>query len=319
MSDAPKLYHWSDGQFKHEIHMSHVSTYSRCPQQMYQKYIRGIEEGKKSPELVTGSLQHDFMKDQFRRKRDGHKMMDEDEISDFVSDQVEEKSALLDMDDAEEFKRDKDKMIAQATVLNEQYISRVEPIFVERPFEVKFPGMEYTFAGQIDMNRSIRKEKYTDASGLEFDENKIQNQHYAVDDLKTSGSSPSKNEFFGFNPKPEHWIQHAGYSLGSWVAAGFKVSDYQQTMNSTIYLVKTKTPQVKPANFIVTKNEIRFLYEMLQSLEQSLKTGLFPPNPMGWWCAPDKCAAFYQCRRKEIIPFESLFYKDKEDGEKTGE
>ncbi|MFW5916203.1 MAG: PD-(D/E)XK nuclease family protein [Bacteroidota bacterium] len=314
MSDAPKLYHWSDGQFKNEIHMSHLSAYCRCPQQMYQKYIRGVEEGSKSIELVTGSLHHDLMKMQFRRKRDGGEMLSDDDIESYVSEEVEDKSALLSMDDAEEFKRDKDKIIDQAKILNRDYVSRVEPIFVERPFEVKFPEMEYTFAGQIDMNRKLRKDKYIGLSGNEEDESKIPNQHYAVDDLKTSATSPSKNEFFGFKPKPEHWIQHAGYSLGSWIAAGFKASEYKQTMNTTVYLVKTKTSTVKPANFIVTMNEIRFLYEMLKSLEQSLKTGLFPPNPMGWWCAPDKCAAFYQCRKKEIIPFESLFYKEKDDG-----
>lgn len=313
MTDAPKLYHWSDKQFKNEIHMSHLSTYCRCPQQMYQKYIRGIESGKKSPELVTGSLQHDFMKKQLRLKRDGN-TMNSDEIRDYVADQVEEKAVLLDMGDSEQFKRNKDKMIEQSIVLDQDYISKVTPIFVERPFEVHFSDLDYSFAGQIDTNRAIKKGVYKDASGIEYNEQKIQNQHYAVDDLKTSAASPSQNKFFGFNPKPEHWVQHAGYSLGSWIAAGFKASAFQQTLNTTVYLVKTKTPQVKLANFIVTKNDIRFLYEMISSLEKSLKTGLFPQNPLGWWCNPERCEAFYKCRRKEIISFESLFYKEKENG-----
>ena len=307
---TPKLYHWEDGLFKKEIHMSHLTTYLRCPQQMYQKYVRGQTKKQSDVNLSTGSVHHGFLKDQLRRKRDGQPLLDDNQIADTVSDMVKDEADNLDMEQSEELKRSKDAIIEQAKVLNSDYIQHVEPVFVEREFRIKFPGMEYVLAGRIDNLRKPAPEPYEDAYGNTVDEGKVENKTYSVDDLKSSGSSPAKNEFFGYDPKPEHWLQHAGYSLGAWVAMGGKASDYQQTLNRTVYLVKNKTPVVKPASYLITKNEIRFMYSLLQSMERSLKSGLFPPNPIGWWCNKQRCPAFDQCRGKELVPFEQLFFDE---------
>jgi len=306
--DAPRLYHWEDGLSKHELHMSHITTYLKCPQQLYRKYIAcDTDKRGTSTNLAIGRVQHDFLKDQLRLKANGEDLMTDEEASDYIMDRTDDEADNMELGQREDLLRKKDYLVDMGMLLQHQYIPITEPHFIEQPFEIKIEGVKYTLAGQIDHVRKLRTGIDIDPNGNKYDESRIPNKKFGVDDLKTSASSPRKSENgLGYMPDPAHSLQQTAYSLGAWIALGNDPAKYQQTANSTIYLVKNKVPVIRPANYIIGRQEVSFLIQIVKEVSNALVKGVFPKNPCGWWCSNQYCPAYSTCKKREVRNLEDL-------------
>lgn len=313
--DAPRLYHWEDGRSKHELHMSHILTYLKCPQQLYRKYIKCDTESRGySANLATGQVQHKFLKEQLRKKARGEEVMDDEQSCDFISDTMEDEADQLDLSQREEFVQSKDRLIDMGMLLQHKYIPVTDPMFVEQPYEIKIQGVRYKLAGQIDHVRKLRTGSLIDPNGNSYNEQVIPNKKFGVDDLKTSAKTPSKSENgLGYKPDPGHVLQQTAYSLGAWIALGNKPGAYQQTANSTVYIVKNKVPVLRPANYIIGRHEVKFLFDIIKEVSNALTKGVFPKNPTGWWCSNKFCPAYETCKKREVHQLEDLILTQKEE------
>lgn len=296
LSSAPALYDWQTGEFKHEIHMSHVNNYLRCPKQFAAKYINNERKPANSIPLSTGRVHHSLLQEQVKRKLQKAVELSDDEIKDYVSDQIEEQAEYLEDGKETEIREMKDEIIQQSVVLQHQYIDDLEPRRTEQKFRISIPESPYDLVGTIDLERILNP-----------DEAVLQNKNFGVDDLKTSSSSPPKHDKGGYKPRSNaHFLQQTAYSFGAWIANGGKPADYKQTLNRTVYLVKNKTPVVRPAVFVVTRNDILFLYNVLRDMVEGLKAGHFIANANGWWCDPERCPIFQKCRSHEVMTLEQV-------------
>ena len=297
IGNAPALYDWESREFKHEIHMSHLNAFLRCPKQFASKYIYNEERPKpNSVELSTGRVHHVFLKEQIVRKLQHKPLLTGQEINDYVSDEVEEQADFLEDGKETELRKDKDVIIQQALVLQSDYIEHVQPRRTEQKFRISIPKSPYSLVGTIDIERVLDKEEMI-----------LQNKDFGVDDLKTSSSSPPRHPKGGYKPRGnDHFMQQTAYSFGAWIANGGAPSDYKQTLNRTVYLVKNKKPVVRNAQFIVTRNDVLFLYNTLIDFVKCLENQVFMANPVGWWCANDKCPIFTQCRKHEVLTLEQI-------------
>lgn len=296
VGSAPGLHDWQTGEFKHEIHMSHVNSYLRCPKQFSATYLMNEKRNPNSVELSTGRVHHTLLQEQVKRKLTKNDELTEDEIRDYISDQVEEQADYLTDGKETEIRDQKDTIIEQAIVLQNDYITGLVPRRTEQKFRISIPDTPYSLVGTVDIERAL-------GDGDKILQNKI----YGVDDLKTSSSSPPKHPKGGYKPRGnDHFMQQVAYSFGAWIANGGNPSDYKQTLNRTVYLVKNKTPVVRAAEFVVTRNDILFLYNVVNDFAKNLMAGNFIANPVGWWCAPDKCPIFNTCRKHEVITLDQI-------------
>jgi hypothetical protein len=295
-TDYPALWDWESKSFKHEIHMSHVNNYLRCPKQFEAKYIKKQADNDSNYNLSFGRVNHHFLNEQVKRKLEKKEMLQGDEIADYISDQIEEQAEFLEGEEQTKFRQDKDYLISGATALQEDYIANLIPRRTEQKFSITIPDSPYKLVGTTDIERKLNP-----------DEKIFPNRRFGVDDLKTAGSSPSKEKSTGaYKPKTEHFLQQTAYTFASWIANKLDPKDYKQTINRTIYLVKNKKPVIRPASFVVTSEHISFLHSVLEQMVKGLGAGVLNPNPNGWWCTKDFCPIFTQCRKSDILTVEQF-------------
>lgn len=61
-------------------------------------------------------------------------------------------------------------------------------------------------------------------------------------------------------------------------------------------VVKTKTPQAKRLLTTRTDGELRWFIGLVEQVARQILSGIFPPNPTGWWCDPKFCGYFARCK-----------------------
>lgn len=292
----PALWDWETKSFKQEIHMSHVNNYLRCPKQFEAKYITKQAEQSSNYNLSFGRVNHEFLNEQVKRKMQEKPMMNHEEIGDYVSDKIEEQAEFLEGEEQVELRNDKDYVIQASRTLQAEYIETLRPRRTEQKFSIDIPDSPYKLVGTTDVERKLNP-----------DEKIFPNRRFGVDDLKTAGSSPSREKSTGaYKPKNDHFLQQVAYTFASWIANKLNPADYKQTINRTIYLVKNKTPVIRPASFVVTIDHISFLHTVLAEMTKGLGAGVLNPNPSGWWCNKDYCPIFSSCRKSDILTVEKF-------------
>lgn len=61
--------------------------------------------------------------------------------------------------------------------------------------------------------------------------------------------------------------------------------------------IKTKGRGMSPLPFVTKRNnaQMEVLDQTVERVDSSIKAGLFPPNPMGWWCSAKFCNFHSMC------------------------
>ena len=63
--------------------------------------------------------------------------------------------------------------------------------------------------------------------------------------------------------------------------------------------VKVKKYDIQIIDFTRTKDEVNWYVELVKKCYQQIKSGIFPPNPTGYYCTPQWCGYFSLCRGKK--------------------
>jgi len=143
----------------------------------------------------------------------------------------------------------------------EEVAPDIQPVEVERSFQIHIDGCEMPIGGRMDLERSGK-----------------------VDDLKTAGRKWSAGQI-------EKEIQPVMYSLAHEMITGNRPEFIYHI------LVATKKPYRQIQRITVNDGHYQALRYKIQIIEKMLKHGVFPPaNPASWWCSPKWCGYWYSCK-----------------------
>jgi CRISPR/Cas system-associated exonuclease Cas4 (RecB family) len=255
------------------IDFSAADQYLRCPQAYYRKYVLG-QRSPPNGNLLEGIAVHAAMEEDNKTKLKKGKalaaknLMGVYEASFKKTDEeftklCEEQKAKFDWDG-----EDQETMFTRGKVFMNQYAADfskgVDPTSVEEPFSdnVKVGALEFRLQGQTDVEEKD-----------------------LVVDYKTAARPKSHDDLM-------RSLQLTGYS---WARKKKKVS--------YISFIKTKTPYVQRISGEKSPGMWMWGLEVLASVVDGIRRGSFPMTnpgsiPPPWWCAPDRCGHWGNCRGK---------------------
>jgi hypothetical protein len=145
----------------------------------------------------------------------------------------------------------------------------VQPVSVEREFEIPFENKPWTYTGRIDL---------VDDSNT-------------VVEAKTIGSTP---------PRPQ--TAHRGQTIG--YAAGLRSEGQKESGARIDYAVKNKTPKVVSYEFRVQNAEVEFFLEQVARTAHMIENEMFLPNRNHMYCSHRMCGYATRCEQvcKGIVP-----------------
>jgi len=56
-----------------------------------------------------------------------------------------------------------------------------------------------------------------------------------------------------------------------------------------------QNPYINPIKVIRNQNDYEWAKTLIEMVWQQIQTGIFAPNPSGWWCSKDSCQFWSQC------------------------
>ena len=59
--------------------------------------------------------------------------------------------------------------------------------------------------------------------------------------------------------------------------------------------VKKKVPEIQLVHVSKTINDIEWFKNLIINIDKQINSGIFPPNPCGWWCGEKWCGYFSLC------------------------
>jgi hypothetical protein len=253
------------------IHSSFLSTISLCGELARRVYVEGQRRPPGAAAVIGTTVHKAGALDLANKMKTGAPVTVPEmkqTAADLFDATWEGEDPLLDPEESARGKaiikgESKDEAIALAVVHNRELTPQLNPISLERKMRLDLPGFPFDLEGTIDVD--------------EVDD---------INDLKTSGKSPSEN-----------------------AAEGMPQLDMYSMMRETIekrpvkrvrlnFLVKTKTPKLvrvwapAPRNFTPILRRIERAAHVWQ-------TGAWypvdPSGPSGWVCTPKWCGFYDVC------------------------
>lgn len=169
------------------------------------------------------------------------------------------------------------------------YALQIQPVALEKEFEIQLPGTEWSVYGYIDV---IEK---TEALA------------HRVSDYKTAGSSPYKDDPKDPSGNEERRINFVSEALWSPEVACYSLAYqvlYGQLPSEFMYwnVIKLKTPKVMPVSVHVTDAQISWFLNLATDMIRSIENGLHERRTTCQWCSPKGCAFWNHCHGVVDLP-----------------
>jgi CRISPR/Cas system-associated exonuclease Cas4 (RecB family) len=277
---------------KKYLSASQVSMYLKCPRQYKFRYV---DDHKRPPGIsaAMGTSGHKACETTHHHIVDHDVPASDEEVTDSFSDKWNEVVSGVEEMEGLDPGTLKDQGIALVRMYNQQIAPQVKPQVnednvrgVEMRFEVDVAGVPMLgFIDLIDENSPIALSPEEAAlirttMGPKWVPNEV--LRTAVSDLKFKGKASPQSEVDGS-------LQLTLYSL----ATGIYAVRYDQ-------LIKTKTPKIKRATSMRTKQDHKWLQHIVREVAEAISKGAFPPtDPTSWACNPKWCGYYSQCRGKK--------------------
>jgi hypothetical protein len=271
---------------KPKLHWSQIAMLCRCGVAFEFRYVKGIIKPP-AIALIVGSATHVSIEKNLRNKMEKKVLLPDDEVRQFAADDVnrrwqEEGADLSSLDEDEVGMGEKairgeavDMAVSLASLHGRELAPAIEPIHLERKWDVAIDGFPCDLQGTIDC-----QENGGLATGTR------------IRDVKTSKRSPPAN-------KAEKDEQLTMYSLASHVLDKDS-SAKELTMD---FLVKTKTPKMVIQVTHRDHADYEPLLARIAVSAKAIESGIFLPCPPDSWCCdPRYCGFFTMCpfTRKKV-------------------
>ncbi len=246
-------------------HLSHsqVNMFLRCPKQYEFRYFENII-APPSGMLILGSSGHSALAYNFTQKIDSHKDLKANEICDYFASEfdkrVQEEQPIFEPD----LSRGnlKDGGVSVIKKYRSDFSGSIQPVEVEKEFNIEFENVEYTLNGYIDL---------IDDRGL-------------IRDHKFSRKTPSQSDI---DDDLQATVYYMAYKYDyDCEPKGFEYD----------YLINKKNPEIKPYPTSRSEADIEEYLGILGDISNAIKAGNFYKNTQGWHCSPQYCGYFAQCR-----------------------
>ena len=236
-----------------------VSMYTRCPAAYYFRYPLNIV-GPPPAVVVRGASFHKAIEHNYRQKVDT--AIDEplSVVLDTFSDDFNERIREARLRDGEERGKIKDTGVAMLRCYQSEIAEAVQPVEVEREFELEIGNKSWNFTGRLDL---------VDKSGC-------------IIETKTTGKRLKK-------PKVDHILQVSGY----WT---FSESEHQIEHGARIDdAVGTKKPVTLSFPVEIDAGKISFFLNLIAQVAHGIENEVFFPNRGNMLCSENWCYYWDRC------------------------
>ena len=277
---------------KPKLHWSQISMLCRCGQQFYYRYIKGIIRPP-AVALIVGSATHVSIEKNLKHKMETKGTLLTDEAvqqaaADDVNRRWQEEGVDLSSEDEEDVGKGEkfirgeavDMAVSLASLHHHELAPVIEPIHLERKWDVEISGFPCDLQGTIDI------QEHASMASVEEAEKPVSGPAGTrIRDTKTSKRSPPAD-------KAEKDEQLTMYSLASKVLDGDAWAR-ELTMD---FLVKTKVPKAVVQRTVREQADFEPLLARIAAASKCIETGVFMPcSPDNWCCDPRYCGFFAMC------------------------
>jgi len=249
---------------KKHISISQINTYLRCPLQYFWRY----EEGLKIPPASAvsfGIATHRAIEHNYKHKVEAREDLPVEEVKEVWAQEWDKLAPETQFEEGEEPGPIKDEGVAIAELYMHEIAPAVQPVLVEREFEVGLENLEFTLKGVVDV----------------IDESSL------IIDTKTSKRTPAEDTV-------ARDIQMTMYSLGHRMLLGVNESGLRMD-----YLVRTKKPKVVSLSAGPRDGrEIDRLLRLISYVARAIRDQLFYPNIHNFMCTPTGCGYWQICNER---------------------
>jgi len=249
-------------------HLSHssVSMFLRCPRQWAYRYLEGLPV-RRTLGLIRGSAVDHAASFNLQQKVDTHRDLPAGLVAEAAEDAfiraVDEAGGRDEVEwEGQTYTRGLDSTIALTRVHMAQHAPYIQPVAVQERLTRQLPSGR-TFVGIID---------YRTAD--------------VVGDIKT-GARRMGQEAADTDLQPSAYA----FLLGGPIQFEFA------------RVIDTGTKQYDE---IVTtqrgERAIRWYEQLVSDVERAIASGIYPPNPQGWWCSERACPFWVRCQVEQRPP-----------------
>lgn len=252
------------------LHVTGMNMLSRCGAQFEMYLTLGPRPPRKA--MVEGSGTHDGIEANLRHKIDTGELMAEDAVLDFTRDaivsRIDREGLTLSPDEASVGMSSivgsmKDTAVSLVKLHHHEAAPLIEPVNVERSWELDITGTPHKLAGRIDIETVT-----------------------GIRDTKTTKMAPSQD-------KADTSDQLTMYGMAKTVLDGGKVENLTFDID---YLHKLKTPLYKPFSTGRTEADVQALLMKITQAFRVIDSGMFMPTSReNWWCSPQWCGYYDVC------------------------
>lgn len=246
------------------ISNSQIGTMLHCPRQWEFRYIKGLKI-RPSGALVQGSSYHEALKANFENKiKTGDDLLANDLLDAFSTSWDNNTKAVKDDEDFNDIIEekvnweDKDPGELKDETINalKVYHSKIAPMI--RPLAVE--QRRDVNIGDIHFMGFIDLELLGETA-----DHKLKSRSMSQDDANKE-------------------LQPYSYAL------------LNGKREFTFHVaVKKKVPEIQLVHVSKTINDIEWFKNLIINIDKQINSGIFPPNPCGWWCGEKWCGYFSLC------------------------
>lgn len=249
-----------------EIHKSQIETFRQCGLKFKFKYLDRIKRPANFQQTV-GIAFHEAVAHNFKQKIKTGTDVAEDEVLDAFSDELKRRVKETDWGDSSPAEQ-QDVGVECVKAHHRKVAPSIQPMAVEERFLIK-TNAGYNLGGTIDIieqDSTIR-------------DSKTSNAHWKGDEVLRS-VEPALYDFA---------FRHI----------------YKRTSKKFVYDVVKKPTSTMPATVKsiegkVTKADHRWLFEVVEVVHRSIRSGVFvPASEDSWWCQKNWCEYWSICRGKK--------------------
>ncbi len=278
------------------ISKSQLESLMMCPKLYEYERFGGIVP-KDSLALTIGGSYHKVWQDFFRHKM-GHVKQHElkwcqEYASKAVKAEVADRKAkgTLESYSESEYGETIDQVVKLTTAYY-PFAQAIDPIAVERHYELSIPCSDWTVDGWIDL---IYKSYVMSKGQPVLDEHGEPSWVAVVVDHKTASSSPydpaNTDRRLVWRAINEWSFEAIGYALAYRIMYGQHEDRFEYH-----YAVKTKEAKILVASVPpIDDAKISWYFDVAIEAIETIKRGHFPRNFTGWKHTPSQCPAWNQC------------------------
>jgi len=258
---------------KPHISYSQIKMALRCMKQFEFRYVKGIMFPPGVAALL-GKTWHAGIELNYKQKMETGKDLPVEQMKDAFVDNLKQAAEQEEyvFQEGESLDSIKDVGI-QITELHHKAIApKVKPLLVEKKFRLPLKNRNKDLLGYIDL---------VDGKDGIF-----------IVDNKSYKKTPSQKDF-------DADLQFSIYSLAYRLITGELESGLRMDC-----VVKTKTPKAMQLYSSREMNELIWVLGLVEKVDDAIKTGIFPPNPMdatgkqSWHCSPKWCGYWDMCKNR---------------------